>query len=1213
MSLKNPLKLAFGLEFKDLYRREGLLKLDDKFAAYLLEKNSAIAQKFNELKQNKTFFSPAQQSAILIDKARFVEEFLAELFCIKKENSGLKKHHAGLKVIYQIRREFVQRIVAKKIDEAGFLELLKRKKIKDLNNNHVFKAEMLPDCVFAAEFGLKILQKLKIIYTDITDLEKQLAQRIAAGKNLKILTDYTAWALYNKNGQKFHKNGALFILPQKIDHQNLLSFMPQKIQLSQESAKEINLEINLEINGETAEEIPGEIKLQQQLPRSGFDLTDKGFSLNRVLAETSYCLFCHQQQKDSCRSGIKEKNSPDLKIDPLGVELGGCPLDQKISEMNFLKAEGLSLAALAVACIDNPMLAGTGHRICNDCMKSCIYQKQDPVDIPQIETKILKDVLSLPYGFEIYSLLTRWNPLHLEKNLPQENSGKKILIAGLGPAGYTLAHYLLNDGHTIVAIDGLKIEPLKPEISGIDALGNHIEFQPIKFLDEIYEPLSTRLIQGFGGVAEYGITARFDKNFLKIIRLLLERRKNFRMFGGIRFGSSITDKTAFENYGFDHVALCIGAGRPHIVNLKNNFAKGVRLASDFLMALQLGGAFKKESLTNLQIRMPVVVIGGGLTAVDTACEAWAYYLVQIRNFAKKIKKIRQSKAGKKVLAALSLEEKIIAREFLRHAAELEKLAPDGTKKNTDILLKKWGGVKIIYRNKIQDSPAYKINHQELNAAFLQGIEFIENITPAEIETDQFGHIKNLHCAGDKFFKAGSLLIAAGTSPNISPIAEDGLDFKIEGNYFSKIDADNKYLKARPNYCSKHFNFITKIDENSGKTVSFFGDLHPDFTGSVVKAMASAKLGYKQITEIIALQEEVFLPAKKQPEQKLSKFNKSKAEFHVKKNIDFFQQINSEFSVKIAKIIRLSNHVVEIFVKAPLLAKKTQVGHIFRLQNYQPQSQSKSGKTQFKSLVATELTAMEGVALTALEVDRVNGVIRSIALESGASTNLIKNFKAGQACIFMGPSGQPTTIPRNETVVLVGGGRGNQPLTAIAKACKTNGCKVIFFAGYRKNSFVVRQKEMENCCDILVFAVEEKPHLKLKRTHNFQFKGLVTEALQDYFRQNPQKIDRIFTIGNDDMMHEIARLRHKNLAASISGAKIAIASLNSPMQCMLKGVCSQCLQKRKNKKDEWEYFYACSQQDQNMDQIDFEHLHQRCRQNSLTEKISKFWQEMPSQY
>ena len=65
------------------------------------------------------------------------------------------------------------------------------------------------------------------------------------------------------------------------------------------------------------------------------------------------------------------------------------------------------------------MAAGTGHRICNDCMKSCIFQKQDPVDIPQVETRTLKDVLELPWGFEIYSLLTRWNPLNFARPVPQ--------------------------------------------------------------------------------------------------------------------------------------------------------------------------------------------------------------------------------------------------------------------------------------------------------------------------------------------------------------------------------------------------------------------------------------------------------------------------------------------------------------------------------------------------------------------------------------------------------------------------------------------------------------------------------------------------------------------------------------------------------------------------------------------------------------------------
>ena len=52
-------------------------------------------------------------------------------------------------------------------------------------------------------------------------------------------------------------------------------------------------------------------------------------------------------------------------------------------------------------------------------MKSCVFQKQDPVDIPQVETRTLKDVLELPWGLEIYSLLTRWNPLDFARPVPQ--------------------------------------------------------------------------------------------------------------------------------------------------------------------------------------------------------------------------------------------------------------------------------------------------------------------------------------------------------------------------------------------------------------------------------------------------------------------------------------------------------------------------------------------------------------------------------------------------------------------------------------------------------------------------------------------------------------------------------------------------------------------------------------------------------------------------
>src|SRR5207237_9966991 len=101
--------------------------------------------------------------------------------------------------------------------------------------------------------------------------------------------------------------------------------------------------------------------------------------------------------------------------------------------MNYLKKEGHTLGSLAMLMIDNPHCPATGHRICNDCMKSCIYQKQDPVNIPQTETGILTDVLELPWGVEIYDLLTRWNPLRSEQWVAKPYNGLKIVIMGMGP------------------------------------------------------------------------------------------------------------------------------------------------------------------------------------------------------------------------------------------------------------------------------------------------------------------------------------------------------------------------------------------------------------------------------------------------------------------------------------------------------------------------------------------------------------------------------------------------------------------------------------------------------------------------------------------------------------------------------------------------------------------------------------------------------------
>ncbi|MGH8686703.1 MAG: hypothetical protein ACREVQ_03255, partial [Burkholderiales bacterium] len=464
------LRLAFGLEFEDLYDRDGLRRLDAEFLQFLAEADPALCARLAAARANPP--SGKDESELLIALAPHAEDFLARLFGIEPEVQALAARHHELAPLYAVKRLFVQRRALHKV------------KPEDARpEGYAFTTEL--------DFARQV-----------TEWQTDEAANAAA---LEGAARYAAWAATAPEGRAKHKAGVLFKAPHKLDVMRLVPAQP-------------------------------EIR-----HREGFALTDRGTDLVGALDQAHYCIWCHEQGKDSCAKGLREKSpATGFKQTVFGVPLAGCPLEEKISEFHLVKARGQPIGALAVIAVDNPLAAATGHRICNDCMKSCIYQKQDPVDIPQAETRTLKDVLELPWGFEIYSLLTRWNPLNLRRPLPKLATGKRVLVVGMGPAGFTLAHHLLNDGHTVVAIDGLKIEPLDAAISGVDALGNRQAFNPIKDISELREPLDERTMAGFGGVAEYGITVRWNKNYLKLVRLLLARRASFAMAGGVRFGGGAT-------------------------------------------------------------------------------------------------------------------------------------------------------------------------------------------------------------------------------------------------------------------------------------------------------------------------------------------------------------------------------------------------------------------------------------------------------------------------------------------------------------------------------------------------------------------------------------------------------------------------------------------------------------------------------------------------
>src|SRR5688572_17283563 len=694
-----------GLAFADLYRREGLVKLDQEFLSALESGDAPLHERVVRARAAPEELTQKDESDLLLELAPHLERFLARLFGIESEVAALAARHHELAPLYTVKRQFVQRKAANRYkpgDAEGFDGLALERELEKAFG------EPFTELAFARH---------------VTRWQENEGVHAA---ELDIALRYAAWALHTSAGRKRRRAGVMFKAPAKLDPEKLVPVV------TDESAgyKSHRLEA-------------GHLRW-----RDGFKLTDPGTDLTGALDETNYCIWCHHQGKDSCSKGLKEKGATAkgagaFKKSPFGVTLAGCPLEEKISEFQEAKSMGLALAALAIIVVDNPMAAATGHRICNNCMKSCIYQKQKPVDIPQAETRTLKDVLGLPWGFEIYALLTRWNPLNVRQPYPRAPSGKRVLIAGMGPAGIALAHHLMNDGHAVVGIDGLKIEPLPPGLSGVDARGARVPFSPVRDARELNEALDRRVMAGFGGVAEYGITVRWDKNFLKVLRLLLERRGEFAMVGGVRFGGTLAVEDAYA-MGFDHVALAIGAGRPTVLDLPHGLARGVRAASDFLMALQLTGAAKPDSLANMQLRLPVVVVGGGLTAIDTATESLAYYPLQAEKFLRRYETLARELGEAAPRVARNEEERIIADEFLEHARALRsermRAVAEGREPRILELLQSWGGVTIAYRRRMIDSPSYTLNHEEVHKALEEGIRFAEGLTPLAVEVDADGKI-----------------------------------------------------------------------------------------------------------------------------------------------------------------------------------------------------------------------------------------------------------------------------------------------------------------------------------------------------------------------------------------------------------------------------------------------------------------------------------------
>ncbi|MFQ5624152.1 MAG: NAD(P)-dependent oxidoreductase [Paracoccaceae bacterium] len=221
--------------------------------------------------------------------------------------------------------------------------------------------------------------------------------------------------------------------------------------------------------------------------------------------------------------------------------------------------------AAAVTIFEQNILGGMCARVCPTetlCEAVCVRQEAEarPVEIGRLQ-RYATDVLMSKDG-------------HPFERAP--DTGKRVAVVGAGPAGLACAHRLAMHGHSVVLFDA------RPK---------------------------------GGGLNEYGIAA------YKSVDGFAQRELDWLLaIGGIelRAGTAVGEGVTLDRLRaeYDAVFLGIGLGGVNALRTAGEDKANVAAAVDFIADLR-----QSDDLASLPVGRRVVVIGGGMTAVDAAVQS----------------------------------------------------------------------------------------------------------------------------------------------------------------------------------------------------------------------------------------------------------------------------------------------------------------------------------------------------------------------------------------------------------------------------------------------------------------------------------------------------------------------------------------------------------------------------------------------------------------
>ncbi len=436
--------------------------------------------------------------------------------------------------------------------------------------------------------------------------------------------------------------------------------------------------------------------------------------------------------------------------------------------------------------------------------------------------------------------------------------------------------------------------------------------------------------------------------------------------------------------------------------------------------------------------------------------------------------------------------------------------------------------------------------------------------------------------------AKSIMVATGAQPNIAYEYEHRGTFnRGQRSYEPHLMNEHGQLSAstEQGHCkTQPLGVLTNYQDENQHRVSFLGDTHPLFHGSVVKAMASAKEAYPKIIAAMP---------------KLPAIADLKMDYFI-----FHAAMHARFTTQVVSLRRLTAKTYELIIRAPQACFKHRPGQFYRLQSYVRKS---------KVVADTRLT-FGPIAAMGIPVEDQPGCLSFAIQHEDMSLNLLKRvLSKGKPIALMGPTGSASHIPENKTVVIVGGVLAIPYVLSLSKALKEKGNKLIFIGLFPKEQRLFWQVKLEPAVDFIVYSVERGPAILTTSEQAVSFSsvkktlaGQLEESLIKLNKQyDPSSIDEVHVIGGSDLLQHFKKL---DKATFFNESTRCIASVYGPMQCMLKGVCAQCLQWQVDPitGERTKAVYACSWQHQPMGQIDVHHLEQRFNADKTQRQLNRLW-------